>query len=516
MKKMIENGKIYIGLNDKNERVYVNLSNCNRHGLIAGASGTGKTITMKVLAESFSAAGVPVFVCDIKGDVSGIAEPGTDSEQMQQKIKKFGIENSFSYKAFPTVFYDIYSKGGHPVRVTVSDVGPSLLSQLMGLTEVQESVLTTVFRIADDKGLKIIDLKDLRAVINFVSEHRQEYMAQYGTISPQSLGVITRAIIPLEDEGGNEFFGEPALDIHDWIRCDSEGRGFINLLHCVEAIRYPRLYATFLLWMIAEMFEELPESGDSDKPKLVLFFDEAHLLFKNMPKALMESIEQTVKLIRSKGIGIFFVTQSPSDIPDSILAQLSNRVQHALRAYTPSEQKAVRAAAKSFRANPDFKTEDAIMELGTGEALTSFLDENGVPQTVQRTTIICPESLMAPCSPETRTRLMNCSPVSGKYDTAVDNESAYEILEKQAVIDAENEALRQEKEALEAELEKMKKAQEKEAEAARKKSEREAEKKKADSQKKADRRRSKIESQLISAGGSILKRGLMNILKGKK
>ena len=513
---MFENNNIYMGLSENGERVYMNLSQCNRHGLIAGASGTGKTITMKVMAESFSAAGVPVLLCDIKGDVSGLAEPGADNEGMQKRIDKFGIRESFSYRSYPTVFYDIYSKGGHPVRATVSDVGPSLLAQLMELSDVQTGVLMTVFRIADDKGLKIIDLKDLRAVLNYVSEHRTEYTTTYGNIATQSIGAITRAIIPLENEGGNDFFGEPALDIRDWIRCANDGRGIINILHCVDVIRSPRIYATFLLWMMAEMFEVLPEAGDGEKPKIVMFFDEAHILFKNTPKALVDSIEQTVKLIRSKGVGIYFVTQSPADIPDQVLAQLSNRVQHALRAYTPAEQKAVKAAAQSFRTNPEFKTEDAILELGTGHALTSFLNEDGSPQVVQKTAIICPESLMGPCSDNTRSRCISDSPVAGKYDNYVDNESAYEVLEKQNAAEAEAEALRKEKEALEAELEKMRKEQEKAAEAAQKKAEREAEKKKEADKKKADRRKAKIESQLISTGGSLLRRGILGILKGKK
>ncbi|MBQ5337051.1 MAG: DUF853 family protein, partial [Oscillospiraceae bacterium] len=335
-------------------------------------------------------------------------------------------------------------------------------------------------------------------------------------IATQSIGAITRAIIPLENEGGNDFFGEPALDIRDWIRCANDGRGIINILHSVDVIRSPRIYATFLLWMMAEMFEVLPEAGDGEKPKIVMFFDEAHILFKNTPKALVDSIEQTVKLIRSKGVGIYFVTQSPADIPDQVLAQLSNRVQHALRAYTPAEQKAVKAAAQSFRTNPEFKTEDAILELGTGHALTSFLNEDGSPQVVQKTAIICPESLMGPCSDSTRSRCISDSPVAGKYDNYVDNESAYEVLEKQNAAEAEAEALRKEKEALEAELEKMRKEQEKAAEAAQKKAEREAEKKKEADKKKADRRKAKIESQLISTGGSLLRRGILGILKGKK
>ena len=508
---MYENNRIYMGLTntEPREKVFMELKQANRHGLITGASGTGKTVTMKVMAESFSAAGVPVFMCDVKGDVSGMCEPGADNAGMQKRIDKFGIRDSFQFRSYPVVFYDIYGKGGHPVRVTVSDIGPSLLSRILDLSDVQEAVLNVIFRIADDKGLKILDLKDLRAVINYVAEHRTEYTLSYGNMTAQSLGAVLRALIPLEQEGGNFFFGEPMLDIRDWIRQAPDGRGYINILHCAELINSPRIYAIFLLWMMAELFENLPEVGDCDKPKLVFFFDEAHLLFKDASKALLTRIEQTVKLIRSKGVGIYFVTQSPSDIPDSVLAQLSNKVQHALRAYTPAEMKAIRAAAQSFRPNPAFKTEDVITELGTGEALVSMLDEKGIPQVVQKTSIICPESLMAPCAVSTKEDVMRRSPVWGKYDTAVDNESAYELLEKQAAADAERAEIERQKAELEKEKERLAKEKEK-ADAAKAK---DKEKKKAASAKKNDRRKAKIESQLISAGGSILKRGLLGILK---
>lgn len=520
----MSDSKLYIGLSDAGERVSMCLPMCNRHGLIAGASGTGKTVTMKVMAEAFSAAGVPVFLCDVKGDVSGICEPGTDSEGMQKRIDKFGLRDTFAFRGYPTVFWDIYGRGGHPVRTTVSDVGPSLLSRMMGLTEVQEGVLNTVFRIADDKGLKILDLKDLRAVINFVAEHRAEYTVSYGNMAPQSLGAITRALIPLEEQGGKTFFGEPAIDLFDWFRCAPDGRGCINVLDCVETIKYPKLYAMFLLWMMAELFEVLPEVGDAEKPRLVFFFDEAHMLFRDMPKALHDKIEQTVKLIRSKGVGIYFVTQSPSDVPDTVLAQLSNRVQHALRAYTPAEQKAVRAAAQTFRVNPAFRTEDVIMSLGTGEALVSFLDEDGVPMIVQKTAVICPESRMAPASAETRAHCMQTSPVAGKYDTPVDNESAYELLKKQSADEAERKALDDERKALEEERAKLEKEKEEaarkaEAEAEKKKAAeekakaKEKEKKEAASKKKKERVMNKIESQIISTGGYFLRRGILNILK---
>lgn len=393
---MYTDGQIYMGLAD-GQRVNMPLNMSNRHGLIAGASGTGKTITMKAMAESFSDAGVPVFLCDVKGDVSGIATAGVASESMDRRIDKFGIRNSFSYKAYPVCFWDIYQEGGHPVRATISDMGPELLSRILGLTAAQEGVLNIVFRIADDKGLLLIDLKDLRILLNYVAEHKDDYLTTYGSISKQSVGGILRALLPLENQGGDLFFGEPDLDIYDWMRTDVYGKGIVNVLNCVKLVQNPTLYASFLLWMMSELFQKLPEAGDLEKPKLVFFFDEAHLLFADAPKILVQKIEQVVKLIRSKGVGIYFVTQSPSDIPDSVLAQLSNRVQHALRAYTPAEQKAVRAAAQSLRANPAFKAEEVIMELGVGEALTSFLDENGVPGIAQRTSIICPPELYGTC-----------------------------------------------------------------------------------------------------------------------
>jgi len=387
---------IYLGLAE-GERVVLPLNMCNRHGLIAGASGTGKTITMKVMAESFSDAGVPVFLCDVKGDVSGLAQPGAQSESMEKRIDKFSLRESFAYKAYPVTFWDIYQTGGHPVRATVSDMGPDLLSRILGLTPAQEGVLNIVFKIADDCGLLLVDLKDLRAMLTYVGEHKDKYTLTYGNIAQQSLGGILRALLPLENQGGDLFFGEPDLDIRDWMRLAPDGRGMINLLDCVKLVQNPTLYATFLLWMLSELFEVLPEVGDVERPRLVFFFDEAHLLFADAPKVLVQKIEQVVKLIRSKGVGVYFVTQSPSDIPDGVLAQLSHRVQHTLRAYTPAEQKAVRAAAGSLRPNPAFKAEEVITTLGVGKALVSVLDADGVPGMVQQTAIICPQSLMAPC-----------------------------------------------------------------------------------------------------------------------
>ena len=541
---MYENGKIYMGLAD-GQRVEMYPSMSNRHGLIAGASGTGKTITMKVMAESFSDAGVPVFLCDVKGDVAGICAPGVSSEGMEKRIDKFGIRDTFTYKAYPTTFWDIYQQGGHAVRATVSDMGPELLSRILGLTPAQEGILHIVFRIADDKGLLLIDLKDLRAMLTYVNEHRTEYMMTYGNITPQSVAAILRALLPLEQQGGELFFGEPALDIRDWMRTDENGRGMINVLDCVKLVQNPTLYASFLLWMLSELFESLPEAGDMDKPKLVFFFDEAHMLFRDAPTVLLQKIEQTVKLIRSRGVGVYFVTQSPSDIPDTVLAQLSNRVQHALRAYTPAELKAVRVAAQAFRANPAFQAEDAIMELGVGEALTSFLDEKGVPTMVQRTKIICPQSLMAAPEPMARAKVLMRDGME-KYDDAVDNLSAYEVLTEEAEkaeLAQQEEADRKAREKAEAEAEKQRlkeeeadkkrqqkladeerkrqqkledearRRQQKLADEERRKAERQQEKAEAEARRKAERRAAKIESQLISAGGQILKRGLMGVLK---
>ena len=541
---MYENGKIYMGLAD-DQRVEMCLNMCNRHGLIAGASGTGKTITMKVMAESFSDAGVPVFLCDVKGDVAGICAPGQSSEGMEKRIDKFGLRDIFTYRGYPTTFWDIYQEGGHAVRATVSEMGPELLSRILGLTPAQEGILHIVFRIADDKGLLLIDLKDLRAMLTYVNEHRTEYMMTYGNITPQSVAAILRALLPLEQQGGELFFGEPALEIQDWMRTDAEGRGMINVLDCVKLVQNPTLYASFLLWMLSELFESLPEAGDLDKPKLVFFFDEAHMLFRDAPNVLLQKIEQTVKLIRSRGVGVYFVTQSPGDIPDSVLAQLSNRVQHALRAYTPAELKAVRVAAQAFRANPAFQAEDAIMELGVGEALTSFLDEKGVPTMVQRTKIICPQSLMAAPEPMVRAKVLMHDGME-KYDDSVDNTSAYEVLSEEAVAaeaakQAEAERKAQEKAAAEQEKQRLKeeeadrkrqqkledeerkrrqkledearRRQQKREDEERRKAERQQEKAAAEAKRKAERLQAKIETQLISAGGQILKRGLLGVLQ---
>lgn len=422
------NGKIWLAKSD--EKVFLEPKMANRHGFIAGASGTGKTITLKVLAESFSQLGVPVFLADIKGDLAGMCKAGVHSESMEKRINKLGIED-WRYRVFPTRFWDIYGEYGHPVRTTVSEMGPMLLSRLMDLSDVQSDVLNLVFKIADDKGLLLIDIKDLKAMLRYVGENRAEFSAEYGNMSAQSLGAIQRNLITLEDEGGAEFFGEPAIDIRDWMQRDEQGRGYINVLHSVKLVQNPTLYATFMLFLMSELFEKLPERGDAEKPEMVFFFDEAHLLFSDAPKVLVQKIEQVVKLIRSKGVGIYFISQSPSDIPDSVLAQLSNRVQHALRAYTPSEQKAVKAAAQTFRTNPAFDTQTAIMELGVGEALVSCLDENGVPGIVQRAFILPPQSRMGTITGEERRAVIDASGMKQKYDKAIDNFSAYEYFEQQ-------------------------------------------------------------------------------------
>ena len=421
--------KIWLAQSDKN--LYLLPQMANRHGLVAGATGTGKTITMKVMAESFSDMGVPVFLQDIKGDLSGMCQPGAESGDMRRRVERFGIEG-FEYRSYPTRFWDIFGEQGHPVRVAVSEMGATLLGRLLGLTEVQTGVLSIVFKVAEDNDLLLVDIKDLRAMLQYVGDNRAEFTTMYGNVSAASVGAIQRALLQFEEEGGEQFFGEPSLDIKDWMRTDADGRGYINILNSVRLIQSPTVYATFLLWMLTELYETLPEVGDLDKPRMIFFFDEAHLLFDDAPKALVQKIVQIVKLIRSKGVGVYFITQSPSDIPNDVLAQLSNRVQHALRAYTPAEQKSVKAAAKTFRVNPAFKTEDAIMELGVGEALVSFLDADGIPTVCERAFILPPQSLMGP-APETRIRsLIASSEFEMKYRETIDRESAYEIITRAA------------------------------------------------------------------------------------
>ena len=452
---MLQENKIWMAQGEN--PCYLLLNQANRHGLIAGASGTGKTVTLKLMAEGFSQAGVPVFMADVKGDVTGMCAPGVDSEGMQKRIAKFGIAN-WNYTGCPTRFWDMLGGQGLPVRITISDMGPTLLSRLLELTDVQEGVLDIVFRIADDKKLLLIDLKDLRAMLNYVSEHAKEYETTYGKVSSQSVGAILRALISVEDQGGDVFFGEPDLDLSDWFACAPNGQGYVNVLNAAKLIQSPQIYAMFLLWMLSELFDTLPEEGDLDKPKFVFFFDEAHLLFNDMPKELLDKIVQVVKLIRSKGVGVYFITQSPSDIPDEVLAQLSNRIQHGLRAYTPAEQKAVRAAAQSFRENPAFKSEDVILELGTGEALVSFLNEDGQPEIVERAKILPPQCLMAAASDEAMKKALDeQAELMEKYGTAEDRESAFEQIvemaedEAEAAEEAAEEAAKAEEEAKAAE-----------------------------------------------------------------
>ncbi|NVK23102.1 MAG: DUF853 family protein [Kangiellaceae bacterium] len=418
---------LLIGGNPEKEHVLLNPKMANRHGLIAGATGTGKTVTMQVLAEGFSKMGVPVFTADVKGDLSGIATAAGSHPKIDERIEKIGIEDYTTHDN-PVIFWDVYGKHGHPVRTTISEMGPILLANLMELNDTQEGVLHIAFDIADEQGLLLLDIKDLRAMLNWLSDNRKEIMREYGNVSPQSVAAIVRKLLVLENSGGDQFFGEPALDIRDMMRVDHSGKGIINILHSKELMLNPRIYSTFLLWMLSELFEELDEVGDPDKPRLVFFFDEAHLLFDKAPGALLERIEQVVRLIRSKGVGVFFVTQHPTDIPEDTLGQLGNRIQHALRAFTPKDFKAVKTAAETFRPNPDLDEEALITQLGVGEALVSVLDEKGRPSIVEQTLIRPPESRIGPLNDKERDKVFKSSPVHGVYDKAVDRESAYEIL----------------------------------------------------------------------------------------
>lgn len=401
----------------------------NRHGLITGATGTGKTVTLQKLAESFSSIGVPVFMADVKGDLTGIAQEGTASEKLLERLNNIGVTD-WQPQANPVVVWDIFGEKGHPVRATVSDLGPLLLARLLNLNDVQSGVLNIIFRIADDQGLLLLDFKDLRAITQYIGDNAKSFQNQYGNISPASVGAIQRGLLTLEQQGAEHFFGEPMLDIKDWMRTDSNGKGIINILSAEKLYQMPKLYAASLLWMLSELYEQLPEAGDLEKPKIVFFFDEAHLLFSDAPQVLLDKIEQVIRLIRSKGVGVYFVSQNPSDIPDNVLGQLGNRVQHALRAFTPKDQKAVKAAAQTMRANPAFDTEEAIQALGTGEALISFLDAKGSPSVVERAMVIAPFSRMGPVTDDERNALINHSPVYGKYEDEVDRESAFEMLQK--------------------------------------------------------------------------------------
>ncbi|MHA3983962.1 UNVERIFIED_CONTAM: yjgR [Trichonephila clavipes] len=504
---------------DTTEDIVLHSQFANRHGLIAGATGTGKTVTLKVLAESFSRLGVPVFLADAKGDVSSLAKAGTSSPKFDERLKLLGIE-SVPFTASPVIFWDLFGQQGHPIRTTISEIGPLLLARMLNLNDTQEGVLSAVFRIADDQGLLLIDFKDLKAMLTYVSENAADLKAEYGNLSPASLGAIQRNLLALGDQGGEQFFGEPSLNILDFIQTDSHGHGYINILAADKLMNTPKLYATFLLWMLSELFEQLPEVGDMDKPKLVFFFDEAHLLFDNASQNLQEKIEQVVRLIRSKGVGIYFITQNPLDLPESVLGQLGNRVQHALRAFTPKDQKAVKTAADTFRANPDFKVDQAITELAVGEALISCLDEQGTPQIVERGWVMPPYSAFNPITPEERQVIIAQSIVAGVYDQAVDRDSAYELLQQKVLQQA------QQKEA-----DALAKQQSKEQEALAKQQAKEQERFAKEQQKaaeKAQRDREKLTQDIVgtfaksaarSLGGSTgqkIVRGLLGSLFGKR
>ncbi len=518
---MYTDNLIWIGQSE-DEKICIIPKMANRHGLIAGATGTGKTVTLKVLAESFSDAGVPVFLADAKGDLAGMCQPGEDSENMQKRIEKFGLKDIWSYHAYPTTFWDVYGKEGHPLRTTITEMGPLLLAKLMGLNDTQADILSIVFKIADDSGLLLIDTKDLRSMLNYVGEHINDYITTYGNMTKQSIGAIVRTLVSLEQQGGDTFFGEPALDIKDWFRTDEKGKGYINILAADKLMNSPVMYGTFMLWMMSELFEMLPEAGDADKPKMVFFFDEAHMLFDGASPELLQKIEQVVKLIRSKGVGIYFITQSPSDVPDGVLGQLGNRIQHALRAYTPAEQKSLKAAADSFRENPDVKTIDVLQELGIGEALVSVLDEEGRPTIVKRTSILCPQSRMSAITEDERKSAISGDSIGSKYDETVDRDSAYEFLNRKAADDqkaadeksakAEEDKKAAEQEKIQAKLDAAEEKKKEKEEAARKKEEEKEAKKKEKEREQMMRSVNKVATQVATSVGKQLVRGLLKNL----
>jgi DNA helicase HerA-like ATPase len=452
----IDPTRILVGKSDR--EVYLLSKYGNRHGLIAGATGTGKTVTLQALAEGFSDIGTSVFLADIKGDLSGLCQPGGGNDKVDARLQEIGLTD-YPFKSYPVVFWDLFGKQGHPIRTTISEMGPLLLSRLLGLNDTQEGVLNIAFRVADEEGLLLLDLKDLRTMLAYMGEKASELTRIYGNVTSASIGAIQRQLLVLEGQGGNNFFGEPALELRDLFRTELDGRGMINILAADQLMQNPRLYSTFLLWLLSELFEELPEVGDLDKPKMVFFFDEAHLLFNDAPPALVDKVEQVVRLIRSKGVGVYFISQNPLDIPDKVLGQLGNRVQHALRAFTPRDQKAVNSAADTFRVNPAFSTKEVITQLAVGEALVSCLEAGGVPMEVQRTLIKPPSAHVGPCDPATREKTFQQSPVRGKYDTVLDRESAYEVLTKSFAKAAEEEAAAKEAAAREAEATKAAKQQ---------------------------------------------------------
>ena len=465
---MLKEDRILVGKSEDKE-LGILLNKANRHGIITGATGSGKTITLKVMAESFSDAGVPVFLADVKGDLAGTALPGSTSEALEGRLNKLGIDD-FKYKGFPVHFWDVYGTKGHPIRATVSSIGPQIMSRMLGLTEAQSGIMSIIFKIAKEQGngWELTDLKDLRLFLQYVGEHRQELTLSYGNITSQSVGAIQRNVLMLEEQGGDQFFGEPSIDVNDFIKTSPEdGRGYINILDAQELFNKPNLYACFMLWLLTALYNACPEVGDLDKPKMVFFFDEAHLLFDNMPSYIIENVIQMVKLIRSKGIGLYFISQAPNDVPDEIMAQLQNRVQHTLRAYTPAEQKNIKAAADGFRENPKFNTMEAIKELGTGEALISFINEKGEPEIVEKATILPPQSQMGSIDSSTRLMIMTQSLYKGKYDEPVDNPSSYETIkeimeEEQAKVEEAERLKQEEKEAKEKAKEEEKKKKEEE------------------------------------------------------
>ena len=513
---MYKNDKVLVGKSNDKE-LSILLNKANRHGLITGASGSGKTITSKVMAESFSDAGIPVFMADVKGDLAGTALSGEPNENVDSRVTKLGLED-FEYKNFPVRFWDIFGDYGHPIRTSLDSVGPEILSMMLGLSETQEGVLTVVYKIARDNDWELDDIKDLRLLLQYVGDNREKFTTSYGNVTTQSVGVIQRCLLALENQGGDKFFGQPELDINDFLTVDANGKGMINILHAVKLFESPDLFASFLLWLLTTLYNKMPEVGDLDKPKMVFFFDEAHLLFNGMPEYRLKRIVQVVKLIRSRGIGLYFVSQSPADIPNDIIAQLGNRVQHTLRAYTPTELKAVRVAADSFRTNPEFNTYDAILNLGTGEALISFQNENGEPEVVQKATILPPQSKMGIIDDISRNKIINSSSLLGKYDEVQERESAYEE------IDELNRLVKEkiEQEAKAKEEAKQKQLEEKEAEKQakleeknKKEEERLAEKKKKEEEKK---KKSSVQYKLgkkvvNAATNKVINKGLNALFK---
>lgn len=497
---MYKDNEIWVA-SDGDAKLCIKSKYANRHGLIAGATGTGKTVTLKVMAESFSDAGVPVFLSDIKGDLSGMCKPGEEKESITKRVAELGIGEDFSFKAYPTVFWDIFGKKGLPLRTTISEFGPMLLAKLLDLNQIQTDILNIIFKIADDEGLLLIDLKDLKSMLNYVSENAADYKAEYGNIAPQSVNAIMRGLVALGDKGGDIFFGEPALDINDWF-VTKDGKGMINVLDATTIINDPGIYATFMLWMLAELFEIMPEVGDLDKPKMVFFFDEAHLLFKDIPKALLQKIEQVVKLIRSKGIGVYFITQNPSDIPDEVLAQLGNKVQHALRAYTPAEQKGIKAAAQSYRANPDFDTAEIITNLGIGEAVVSFIEDDGAPAMVRKAKVLPPQSYLGAIDDMMRAAVISMSDLAEKYKDMVDRDSAYEFLQRLQVEISQKQEEEKQAETARKEAEKQAEIERKEAEKQAKAAQKEAERQAKEAEKEEKKKKDAIKKGVAAVAGT--------------